>query len=105
MFNLVCIGWILFRAKGTDIVPLLSSLAALPSIDPGTATGKLSALLAILGLPLIATELFAYRRAVEFVDLYGRMPWWMRSALYVAIFYLILFFAAREQNEFIYFQF
>jgi D-alanyl-lipoteichoic acid acyltransferase DltB (MBOAT superfamily) len=105
MFNLVCIGWIFFRAKGTEILPLFSSMSGLPSIEPGAATRHLCAYVAIFGIPLVATELLAYRKGVEFVDLYGRMPWWVRSILYVAIFYAIVFFAAREQNEFIYFQF
>jgi uncharacterized membrane protein YqhA len=33
------------------------------------------------------------------------MRWWLRAPVYVAIFYAIVFFAAREQNEFIYFRF
>ena len=47
----------------------------------------------------------AYRRNAEFVDLFDGLSWPMRAALYVALFYAILFFAARSQNEFIYFQF
>jgi alginate O-acetyltransferase complex protein AlgI len=102
MFNLVCVGWIFFRATSAELLPLLASLAALPSI---THHGVLLWGLTLFGLPLVATELLAYRHNVEFVDLLGGLPWPARASLYVALFYGIVFFAARSQNEFIYFQF
>ena len=34
MFNLVCVGWIFFRATSSELLPLFTSLTALPSIDP-----------------------------------------------------------------------
>jgi D-alanyl-lipoteichoic acid acyltransferase DltB (MBOAT superfamily) len=102
MFNLVCVGWIFFRASSAELVPLLASLAALPSI---AQHGVLLWGLALFGVPLVATELLSYRRNVEFVDLLDGLSWPVRAALYVALFYAIVFFAARSQNEFIYFQF
>jgi alginate O-acetyltransferase complex protein AlgI len=96
MFAFVCIGWIFFRAPPGDLLPLLGSLASWPPFSLG---------LLLLALPLLATELIGYRRAAEFVDVYASTPWWVRTLLFVGVFYGIVFFGAREQNEFIYFQF
>jgi alginate O-acetyltransferase complex protein AlgI len=102
MFNLVCIGWIFFRATSAELWPLFSSLVALPSVEQH---GVLLWGLALFGIPLVITELLAYRRGVEFVDLLDGLAWPVRAALYVILFYAVVFFAARSQNEFIYFQF
>ena len=102
MFNLVCIGWIFFRATSDQIWPLFSSLVALPSVSHH---GVLLWGLTLFGLPLVVTELMAYRRGVEFVDLLDGLSWPARAVLYVTLFYAVLFFAARSQNEFIYFRF
>jgi alginate O-acetyltransferase complex protein AlgI len=102
MFNLVCVGWIFFRATSAELLPLLTSLVALPSI---AQHGMLLWGLTLFGIPLVVTEILAYRRNVEFVDLLDGLPWPARAVLYVALFYGVLFFAARSQNEFIYFQF
>jgi D-alanyl-lipoteichoic acid acyltransferase DltB (MBOAT superfamily) len=105
MFNLVCVGWIFFRAPANEIFPLLSSLTTLPSMDPATSTAKGWQNLALLGLPLLITEILAYCRGVEFVDLYRSMPRWLRPFSYVAMFYVGLFIAPSETDRFIYFQF
>jgi alginate O-acetyltransferase complex protein AlgI len=102
MFNLVCIGWIFFRAPHEAVWPLMASLASPPSL---TAHASLLWGLELFGIPLLITETIARRQGVEFVDVGERMPWWLRASVYVAIFYAIAFFAAREQNEFIYFRF
>jgi alginate O-acetyltransferase complex protein AlgI len=96
MFALVSFGWIFFRAPPGDLLPLLGSLASWPPF---------SLPLLLLGAPLLATELIGYRRGAEFVDVYAATPWWARSLLFVGVFYGIVFFGARQQNEFIYFQF
>ncbi|MBV8413399.1 MAG: MBOAT family protein [Alphaproteobacteria bacterium] len=102
MFNLVCIGWIFFRAAPSELLPLFGSLGALPDI---AQHGVLLWGLGLFGAIVVATELVAFPYGVEFVDLVDRFPWPARAALYVAIFYAIVFFASRSQNEFIYFQF
>jgi alginate O-acetyltransferase complex protein AlgI len=96
MFAFVSFGWIFFRAPPGDLLPLLGSLASWPPF---------SLRLLLLGALVLATELIGYRRATEFVDVYASTPWWMRSLLFVGVFYGIVFFGARQQNEFIYFQF
>jgi len=102
MFNLVSVGWIFFRAPREAIWPLLASLASAPSL---AAQASLLWGMVLFGTPLLITETIARFNGVEFVDLGERMRWWLRAALYVAIFYAVVFFAAREQNEFIYFRF
>jgi alginate O-acetyltransferase complex protein AlgI len=96
MFYLFCVGLIFFRAPAGDIAPLLVSLASWPA---------LSYRLVLLAMPLIVTEAIGYRRGTEFVDVYAATPWWIRPLLFVIVFYGIIFFGARQQNEFIYFQF
>ena len=83
--------------------PLFLSLPTLPTF--GAEHGVLLWGLALFGLPVVVTELAAFRHGVEFVDLLDRLSWWGRALLYVALFYAVVLFAARSQNEFIYFQF
>jgi alginate O-acetyltransferase complex protein AlgI len=105
MFNLVCLGWIFFRAESRDILPLLTTLVTLPNPTNGVGLGVLLWGLALFGMPLLLTEVLGFRHGGEFVDLYRKWPWWCRSFAYVAIFYSIAFFARRDGNDFIYFQF
>jgi D-alanyl-lipoteichoic acid acyltransferase DltB (MBOAT superfamily) len=102
MFNLVCVGWIFFRATSAELWPLFSSLLSLPSVEYYSV---LLWGLVLFGSPVVITELLAYRYGVEFVDLLDRLSWPARTLLYVVLFYAVVFFAARSQNEFIYFQF
>jgi alginate O-acetyltransferase complex protein AlgI len=96
MFAFVCIGWLFFRAASGDLLPLFASLASWPPFSPR---------LLLLGAVVIATDFIGYRQGSEFVDVFAATPWWMRSLLFVGVFYGIVFFGAREQNAFIYFQF
>lgn len=61
--------------------------------------------LVIFGVPALVTDYAGYRRDCEFADLWHRMSTWTRLAWVVALVYGIQFFARREANEFIYFQF
>jgi len=106
-FHLVCVGWIFFRATANEVVPLLESIGRLAI---GVSPDRQFMLdigwgLVLFGAPLAVTEAAAYRRGVEFSDLYQDWHWIAKAAMYVAIFYAIVFFGAREHNEFIYFQF
>jgi len=107
MFHLVCIGWIFFRANPAELEPAFTSLAGL--VGGGAVDWDLSLDLgwglAIYGLPLLLTEAISYWKDREFVDLYQDWHWLLRAAAYVLVFYGIVFFGARQQNEFIYFQF
>ena len=102
MFNLACVGWIFFRATPAELWPLFRSLVTSPFTQ---ANGLLLWGMALFALPVVITELIGYWRSVEFVDLLDRLPVPARVFLYVVLFYAVLFFGARSQNEFIYFQF
>ena len=107
MFHLTCVGWIFFRATSGELLPAFQSIGQL---FIGTAPDwqmvkDIGWGLVLFGLPLVLTDYVAWRRDVEFADIYFDWGWVPRSAIYVAIFYAIVFFGARLQNEFIYFQF
>jgi alginate O-acetyltransferase complex protein AlgI len=59
----------------------------------------------LFALPVVVTDLLAWRRGVEFPDLYERMPLWLKVTVILLLLYAIQFFGRRESNEFIYFAF
>ena len=103
-----------FGAIKPAIGPLLSGQANPVSVVRGAieATlgtnwifGVLSWGLVLFATPMVIADLLAYRRGVEFPDLFARMPMLVRSVAIVTVFYGIVFFARRQANEFIYFAF
>jgi D-alanyl-lipoteichoic acid acyltransferase DltB (MBOAT superfamily) len=105
MFQLVCLGWIFFRATPAELLPAFSSLVGY-SAPPDWNFLKLIAWgLAIYSVPLAVTEYLGYRRNSEFIDLYPNWHWFAKGIAYVSIFYAVVLFGARKQSEFIYFQF
>ncbi len=106
MFHLVCAGWIFFRASNEELLSAFQSIGMLLFTAPDWQMVKdVGWGLVLFGAPVAVTEYFGWRRDLEFVDLYHNWSWIPRSVAYVAIFYGIVFFGARIQNEFIYFQF
>ena len=59
----------------------------------------------LFALPVGVTDWLGWRRNCEFPDLFETMPWLVRVAAILTLFYGIVFFARREANEFIYFAF
>lgn len=59
----------------------------------------------MFALPAIITDVIAWRKGVEFSDLYVRMPLWLKVFTILLLLYAIQFFGRRESNEFIYFAF
>ena len=59
----------------------------------------------LFALPAIVTDLIAWRKGVEFPDLFERMSLATRVAIVILLLYGIQFFGRREGNEFIYFAF
>jgi hypothetical protein len=59
----------------------------------------------IFMMPVILADFIGYLHRCEFPDLWGATPLAGRVLLLVAIFYAIVFFGARQANEFIYFAF
>ena len=54
---------------------------------------------------MVITDILAWRKGVEFPDLYERMPLWLKVVVILLLLYAIQFFGRRESNEFIYFAF
>jgi D-alanyl-lipoteichoic acid acyltransferase DltB (MBOAT superfamily) len=131
-FHLVCLGWVFFRSTPAEFLPIVKSIAALPNavrihITPQVANWSWSPsffshligsfitnnwIFAVYGwgftmfaIPAVLTDFLGWRYKCEFPDLFSAMPWWLRSAVIVGLFYGIVFFARREANEFIYFAF
>lgn len=107
LFQLVCVGWIFFRATAPEIIPAFGSIGQLfiGRFPDSEFLINIGWGLVLYGGPLAATEFAGYRRGVEFSDLYENWHWLGKAAAYVTIFYAIVFFGARQHNEFIYFQF
>jgi D-alanyl-lipoteichoic acid acyltransferase DltB (MBOAT superfamily) len=100
MFVLTVVGWLLFRAQSMEQVgTMLARLPAGSSAHTAGFAGRLVALWA----PLLVVEIWQYARH----DLLA--PTKVGSAklfvLYVAILLALVFYGARGNTEFIYFQF
>ena len=59
----------------------------------------------VFSTPIFLTDLAGYLRRCEFPDLWHSIPLAGQVALLVGIFYGIVFMAARQASEFIYFAF
>jgi alginate O-acetyltransferase complex protein AlgI len=103
MFQLTCVGWMIFRA------PSLAGLASLArslftNFAPATVdvTGLMVPLL-LYTVPLLIIHVVEGR--ADDVLVVPRMPVAIRYSVYVATMYLILLFGNFGGSEFIYFQF
>ena len=105
MFQLVCIGWIFFRATPAELLPSFKSIVGYWDAVDWNFVTLIGWGLTLYSVPLCITEFMGYHRNCEFVDLYDKWSWFTKTAVYVAIFYAALMFGARKQSEFIYFQF
>jgi alginate O-acetyltransferase complex protein AlgI len=108
-FHLVCFGWILFRSNIHDFPILMESIASLsfrqPHLGMPNTAVALGWWVCIFGMPVILSDFVGYLHRCEFPDLWSATPLAGRVLLLVAIFYAIVFFGARQANEFIYFAF
>jgi D-alanyl-lipoteichoic acid acyltransferase DltB (MBOAT superfamily) len=105
MFQLVCIGWIFFRATPAELLPAFKSLVGYSAPPDWNFIRLIAWGLAIYSVPLAVTEYLGYRRNKEFIDLYSNWHWFVKAMALVSIFYAVVLFGARKQSEFIYFQF
>ena len=134
-FHLVCLGWIFFRAAPSEFLPIIKSIAALPSgiaysfvthTDLISGSSQAARILAgpirefaihnplfvaygwamlLFATPVALADFLGWRFDCEFPDLFRRLPWLLQAILVIVLFYGILFLARREANEFIYFAF
>ncbi len=108
MFQLVCVGWIFFRAAPEMFGPVFASLLAAPTVvlDHPTLSALTYSLL-IYALPVAATELLGFWRGCEFIDLYGRIPAPIKIAFYNVGLGMLLYIwvAGTVAEPFLYYQF
>lgn len=95
-------GWITTFSQGyLDVMrAMLSSWITSPSAFVVYGWG-----IVLFGLPVVVADLLAWRKNVEFPDLYAHMPTWLQVVMILLLLYAIQFFGRRESNEFIYFAF
>lgn len=102
MFNLVCFGWLFFRAESIHQAgAMLGTFAGNWQITE-FAMFTLGSM-AFYVLPLLAYEWWVEKKG----DLLAltKCPWPIRAAVYVYMALMLFFFPSPVQNEFIYFQF
>ncbi len=99
-FHLVCLGWLLFRAES-----LGQAYAMLDAIVNRFAIPASSYILpiALAILPLAIME--SAQAASGRLDVVERSPWYVRSLVYTACFYLFVLAGEFGGKQFIYFQF
>jgi hypothetical protein len=101
-FHLVCYGWLLFRADSAHHIATLTAALAGPWRLSGAEVGVL-ARIAWFSWPLVAMELAQWQSGNLLAAL--TWPWPLRTAVYVALFYLVVIFGSIDGVPFIYFQF
>ena len=99
-FHLVCLGWLLFRARSVEqAVGMLSAIVNRPaSPRPPTSSRSL-----VVVIPLLVVQLIQY--LADDLDVIARTPWYVRSAFYTACFYAFVLGGEFGGSQFIYFQF
>lgn len=103
-FQVVCYGWLLFRA--TSFEQILNFTARLAGAAPAPdvlsiPTPPMAAFLAI-GFIFVWDVMIERTGNVRF---YSPWPTWIRAGLYAGMFYLLAFGATTATSAFIYFQF
>jgi alginate O-acetyltransferase complex protein AlgI len=105
MFHLTLFGWVLFFAKPENFMPIMSSIGQFFVTSPVALVGSMVWGLVLFVTPMMLGEIAAWRCGREFVDLYPVFSPTQKVALYVSMFYAVVFFARRQGYSFIYFQF
>ncbi len=99
-FHLVCLGWLLFRAKSLDqAVGMLDAIVSHPAIPPSAVLVPLLVLI----LPLMAYQMAQFM--TRDLDVVARTPWYVRSVFYTILFYAFVLGGEFGGSQFIYFQF
>ncbi len=99
-FHMICLGWLIFRAKSLPQVwGMLGSIVERPAIPASAFLLPV----AILTLPLLALQLVQY--ATKDLDVVLKAPWYVRSGFYTACFYAFVLGGEFGGGQFIYFQF
>jgi len=101
MFQLVCVGWLIFR--GQSVTHILGMLEAIVTLR-GIADLSLARDLAFYVVPLLVIEALQLASGREEIHRTRHVPIPVRSAVFAVLTYLLVFHGASSQ-AFIYFQF
>jgi alginate O-acetyltransferase complex protein AlgI len=102
MFQLVCLGWLLFRAESISQVGIMLSRIVLDFHWTPFVSSAFAMILFFAG-PLVIYEFWVERRQ-DLLSLI-RIDWRVRAAIYSYCALMLLFFPPPVSNVFIYFQF
>jgi D-alanyl-lipoteichoic acid acyltransferase DltB (MBOAT superfamily) len=102
MFNLVCVGWLFFRAESmAQVGRFVTLIVTRPHWTPVAIS--MFAMIAFYAGPLLLYEIWVERRK----DLVALVPmrWWPRALVYAYCALMLTFFPSPVAHAFIYFQF
>ncbi|MBU2221632.1 MAG: MBOAT family protein, partial [Candidatus Omnitrophica bacterium] len=99
-FHVVCFGWLLFRAQ--SLAQVYEMTKAIFLNFNFTSGFGLKTLISSVWL-LLFIEFFCYKR--NNLKALFEFPVWVRSVIYVILYFSLLIYGARDGREFIYFQF
>ena len=103
VFNLVCLGWIIFRAASIDsALSMVSSIFIDFKLTPSFFESLRN--LTFYTLPLILIEVAQFRKGDDILFMRKLKPAY-KTILYACIAYLLFVYGASSGKEFIYFQF
>lgn len=99
-FQLVCVGWLIFRAKSVEqLVGMLRAIVDRPAIPAASYLLPVT----IIILPLLVVQFAQYM--TDDLDIVARTPWYVRSVFYTMLFYAFVLGGNFGGSQFIYFQF
>lgn len=101
-FHLVCLAWVFFRSESLDQACALIRRLGFGWETTGFVTTGVSLIVFFVG-PLVLYEAWCERRRNSFAVL--EQSWLFRTAIYLYIILMLLFFSAPAPVEFLYFQF
>lgn len=104
-FHIVCLGWILFRAQTTTVLPLLSSIPELFTSDNMYLFQTFGRGVLFLGAITLITDYLGYRKDGEFSDLFKSIHPYFGAVVAAGCYFAIMVLGKREGAQFIYFQF
>ncbi len=103
-FQVVCYGWLLFRATSFEQIRQMTG-RLLGVIDaPAGVSMPVPPAAALLGIGFLLVWDVLVERAGD-VQFYARWPIWMRAGLYAGMIYLLAIGSTTATSAFIYFQF
>jgi len=105
MFNLVCFGWLLFRANTMTVLPLMDTIGMLFTKGASPEFWMFGRGVVVLGVIVFITDWLGYRHDGEFEDLMKNFSFFKTVATVVICYVAVVQFAKREGAQFIYFQF